>query len=272
MKKKQLFSNPAGITGVALLAVSALIFVVNPLLAATIAFFYILLCVTASFFPQTNFFLPVISRGQTGKNLVALTFDDGPAEPTTRQILDLLDKYLVKATFFVSGINALRYPEIIKDIISRGHSIGNHSLNHNPFLMLTSFNNLYREISDAQKILRKMGINTKAFRPPVGIVNPKLSPILDTLDMFCVTFSCRAFDAGNFHVKDLGSKILKKVKDDDIILLHDVPPRRKEDSEILLQEIERLLAGIIDKGLRIVPLADLINKEVMSNSKDLKNK
>ena len=272
MKRKQLFSSPAGITGIIFLAVSALIFVVNPLLAAAIALFYILLCVTASFFPQTNFLLPVISRGQTGKNLVALTFDDGPAEPTTRQILDLLDKYSVKATFFVSGINALRYPEIIKDIISRGHSIGNHSLNHNPFLMLTSFNNLYREISDTQKILRKMGINTKAFRPPVGIVNPKLSPIMDTLDMFCATFSCRAFDAGNFHVKDLGSKILKKVKDDDIILLHDVPPRRKEDSEILLQEIERLLAGIIDKGLRIVPLADLINKEVMSNNINLQKK
>jgi len=272
MKRKMLFSNPAVVTGIILLAGSALVFLVNPLLAAAIALFYILLCVTASFFPQTNFLLPVISRGQTGKNMVALTFDDGPAEPTTRQVLDLLDKYSVQATFFVSGINALRYPEIIKDIVSRGHSIGNHSLSHNPLLMLTSFNNLYREISDAQEVLRRMGISTRAFRPPVGIVNPKLSPILDKLGMFCVTFSCRAFDAGNFHVKDLGSKILKKVKADDIILLHDVPPRRKEDSEVLLPEIERLLAGIIAKSLRIVPLSDLINKEVMDNSKNLQKK
>ena len=272
MKRKQLFSNPAVVTGIIFLAGSALVFPFNPLLAAAIALFYILLCVTASFFPQTNFLLPVISRGQTGENMVALTFDDGPAEPTTRQILDLLDKYSVKATFFVSGINALRYPEIIKDIVSRGHSIGNHSLSHNPFLMLTSFNNLYREISALQEILRKMGINTRAFRPPVGIVNPKLSPILDKLGMFCVTFSCRAFDAGNLHVKDLASKILKKVKADDIIMLHDVPPRRKEDSAVLLPEIERLLAGIIAIGLRIVPLSDLINKEVMSNSKNLQKK
>jgi peptidoglycan-N-acetylglucosamine deacetylase len=264
MKRKLLFSNPAVVTGIILLAGSALVFVVNPLLAAAIALFYILLCVAASFFPQTNFLLPVISRGQTGGNMVALTFDDGPAEPTTRQILDLLDKYSVQATFFVSGINALRYPEIIKDIVSRGHSIGNHSLSHNPLLMLTSFNNLYREISAAQEILWKMGINTRAFRPPVGIVNPKLSPILDKLGMFCVTFSCRAFDAGNLHVKDLSSKILKKVKVDDIIMLHDVLPRRKEDSAVLLPEIERLLAGIIAKGLHIVPLSNLINKEVMS--------
>jgi peptidoglycan/xylan/chitin deacetylase (PgdA/CDA1 family) len=264
IKRKLLFSKPAVVTGIILLAGSALVFLVNPLIAAAIALFYILLCVTASFFPQTNFLLPVISCGQTGENMVALTFDDGPSEPTTRQILDLLDKYSVKVTFFVSGINALCYPEIIKDIVSRGHSIGNHSFSHNPFLMLTSFNNLYREIYAAQEVLRKMGINTWAFRPPVGIVNPKLSPILDKLGMFCVTFSCRAFDAGNFHVKDLASKILKKVKADDIILLHDVVPRRKEDSAVLLQEIERLLVEIIAKGLRIVPLSDLINKEVMS--------
>ncbi len=269
MKRKLLSSNPAVVTGIVLLAVSALVFAVNPLFAAAIALFYILLCVSACFLPQTNFLLPEISRGQTGKNLVALTFDDGPAEPTTRQILDLLDKYSVKATFFVSGINALRYPEIIKEIVSRGHSIGNHSFSHNPFLMLTNFNNLYREISMAQEILRKMGINTKAFRPPVGIVNPKLSPILDKLGMFCLTFSCRAFDAGNFHVKEIGSKILRKVKADDIILLHDVPPRRKEDSAFFLPEIERLLNGIIAKGLCIVPLADLINQEVMNRSDNL---
>jgi peptidoglycan/xylan/chitin deacetylase (PgdA/CDA1 family) len=264
MKKRLPLLNPAEASGIILLAVAALVYFVSPLMAATVAFFYILLCVFASFFPQTNFFLPVISRGSTRKNMVALTFDDGPSEPTTRQILDLLDKYSVKVTFFVSGINALCYPEIIKDIVSRGHSIGNHSFSHNPFLMLTSFNNLYREIYAAQEVLRKMGINTWAFRPPVGIVNPKLSPILDKLGMFCVTFSCRAFDAGNFHVKDLASKILKKVKADDIILLHDVVPRRKEDSAVLLQEIERLLVEIIAKGLRIVPLSDLINKEVMS--------
>lgn len=265
MTRKMLFSNPAVITGIALLAVSALVYAASPLLAAAIALFYVLLCVSACFFPQTNFLLPVVSRGQTGKNMVALTFDDGPAEPTTRQVLELLDNYSVKATFFVSAVNAARFPEIIKDIVSRGHSIGNHSLNHNPFLMLTGFNNLYREISIAQEILRKTGINTLAFRPPAGIVNPKLSPILNKLGMFCVTFSCRAFDAGNLHVKNLASKILKKVKADDIILLHDVPPRRKEDSEALLPEIELLLKGIIAKGLQIVPLAELINREVVSN-------
>ena len=262
MKNKLSSASPAQITGIILLTVAAAAFFINPLAAAAIALFYILLCVTASFFPQSNFFLPVTSRGNTGQNLVALTFDDGPAQSTTRQIIDLLDKYSVKATFFVSGANALSHPEIIREIIARGHTIGNHSFHHNPFVMLRSYNYLYQEIFRAQEVLRKMGIHTLVFRPPVGIINPKLAPILDKMGMFCVTFSCRAFDAGNRRVKNLGSRILKKVKADDIILLHDVPPRSKEDSVILLPEVEKILQGLVIKGLKIVPLSDLISRDI----------
>ena len=262
MKKRLPFWNPAQVIGIILLAFAAVAFFINSLLAVAVALFYILLCVTASFFPQSNFFLPVTSRGNTGQNLVALTFDDGPAQPTTRQIIDLLDKYSVKATFFVSGANALSHPEIIREIIARGHTIGNHSFNHNPFVMLRSYNYLYQEIFRAQEVLRKMGIHTLVFRPPVGIINPKLAPILDKMGMFCVTFNCRAFDAGNRRVKNLGSRILKKVKADDIILLHDVPPRRKEDSVILLSEIETILSGLTVKSLKIVPLSTLINRNI----------
>jgi peptidoglycan/xylan/chitin deacetylase (PgdA/CDA1 family) len=263
MKKKLPFWNPAQVTGIILLVVAATVSFINSLLAVAVALFYIILCIAASFFPRSNFFLPVISRGNTGQNLVALTFDDGPAQPTTRQIMDLLDKYSVKATFFVSGANALSYPEIIREIIARGHTIGNHSFNHNPLVMLRSYNYLYQEIFRAQEVLKKIGIHTLAFRPPVGIINPKLAPILDKMGMFCVTFSCRAFDAGNRRVKNLSSRILKKVKADDIILLHDVPPSSKENSVILLSEIETILTGLTVKGLKIVPLSTLINREVM---------
>ena len=262
---KKIFSrlNMAEATGITLLPIAAIVFFMNPRIAAAVAFLYILLCVLACFFPQTNFFLPVINRGNTGKNMVALTFDDGPSELITKQILDLLDKYSVKATFFVSGVNALRHPEIIRDIIIRGHAVGNHSYSHNPFLMLKSYRTLYREITEAQKVLQEMGIEALAFRPPVGIVNPKLPSVLDKLGMYCITFNCRAFDAGNFRVKDISKKVLKKVKADDIILLHDVPARQKKNNAVFLSEIDILLDGIVSKGLTIVPLSVLINKEIM---------
>jgi peptidoglycan/xylan/chitin deacetylase (PgdA/CDA1 family) len=262
MKNKFSFLSPAQITGIIFLSAAAIVFFFNSLLAIAIALFYILLCVAASFFPRSNFYLPVISRGNTGKNLVALTFDDGPAQPTTKQILELLDRYSVKATFFVSGVNALKHPDIIAEIIARGHTIGNHSFHHNPFLMLGSYNYLYQEVSKAQETLKKMGINTLAFRPPVGIINPKLPSVLNRQGMFCLTFSCYASDAGNRFIKNLSFKILKKVKADDIIVLHDVPPRGKEDSAFLLQEVEKILQGIIAKGLKVVPLAQLIGKAI----------
>jgi peptidoglycan/xylan/chitin deacetylase (PgdA/CDA1 family) len=262
LNKKLPFWSPAKITGITLLFFAAAVFFINSLLAAAVAFFYIVLCVAASFFPRSNFFLPVISRGNTGKNLVALTFDDGPAQPTTRQILELLDKYSVGATFFVSGANALKHPEIIREIIARGHAIGNHSFNHNPFLMLGSYNYLYQEIFRTQEVLEKMGINALAFRPPVGIISPKLPLVMDKLGMFCVTFNCRAFDAGNRRIKNLGSRILKKVKADDIILLHDVPSRSEEDNAIILSEMESVLQGLIIKDLKIVPLSTLIGRDI----------
>jgi peptidoglycan-N-acetylglucosamine deacetylase len=262
MKNKLMSASPAQITGIILLSVSAVVFFMNSLMAAAVALLYIILCVAASFFPQSNFFLPVISRGNTGENLVSLTFDDGPSHPTTRQIMALLDKYSVKATFFVSGANALKNQDIIREIIARGHAIGNHSFNHNPFLMLGSYHYLYQEIFRTQEVLKKMGVNTLAFRPPVGIISPKLPAVLDRLGMFCVTFNCRAFDAGNRRVKNLASRILEKVKADDIILLHDVPPSREKDNAVLLPEIERVLQGLMIKDLKIVPLSTLIGRDI----------
>ncbi len=264
MKNKSSSLSPAQITGIVFLSVAAAAFFINSWLAIVIALFYILLCVVASFCYRSSFYLPVISRGNTGKNMVALTFDDGPDEPTTRQILALLDKYAVKATFFVSGVNALKYPEIIKEIINRGHTIGNHSFHHNPFLMLGSYNYLYQEVLRAQEVLKKMGVNVLAFRPPVGIISPKLPQVLNKLGLFCVTFSCRAGDAGNRNIKNLSSRILKKVKADDIILLHDVNPHREKNSAALLTEIEKILKGLVDKCLRVVPITDLIGRDVMT--------
>jgi peptidoglycan/xylan/chitin deacetylase (PgdA/CDA1 family) len=267
MAVKKKIISPAQSMGIILLGAAVIIFFFNCYLAVAIAFFYIILCLAASFFPGTNFLTPVISRGTTGRKLVALTFDDGPTEPTTRQVLDLLDKYSMPATFFVTGANAVLRPDIIKEIIARGHMIGNHSFHHDPFLMLRSSRTIYQEISSTQETLLKIGVKTTAFRPPVGIVNPKLTPLLEKAGMYCVTFSCRAADAGNRRVKNISGKILRKIKSDDIILLHDVTPPRPEDTTVFLQEIEKLLSGLDSRGLKVAPLSSLIGRRVMNGDK-----
>jgi peptidoglycan/xylan/chitin deacetylase (PgdA/CDA1 family) len=163
----------------------------------------------------------------------------------------------------VSGANAARFPHLVGEMVRRGHSIGNHSMNHDPFLMLKSSRVLRREIVEAGNVLRKMGIEALAFRPPVGIVNPKLFPILKERGLFCVTFNCRARDAGNLRIRNLSDRILQKVKSDDIVLLHDRPPRSPEDHVVLWDEMEKTLAGIRARGLRIVPLSDLVDRDIM---------
>lgn len=262
--KKISLPDPAQIAGVIFLTVAIGVFFISSLLAVVIAFTYILLCILACFFPRTNFLGPVIGRGNTGKKMVALTIDDGPTGQLTIQMLELLDKYSVPATFFVSGINAERLPEVIRAIIAGGHTVGNHSFHHYPFLMLRSSAVMAKEISATQDILKAQGIRTFVFRPPVGIVNPGLFPILEKAGMSCVTFSCRAFDAGNRRMKNLSRRILKKVKGDDIILLHDALPRREEDQKILLKEMDHLLSSLTMKGFAVVPLSVLIGKEIMT--------
>ena len=101
------------------------------------------------------------------------------------------------------------------------------------------------------------------------LVNPRLAPVLEKVGIDCITFSCRALDAGNRRVENISRKILKKARLDDIILLHDKLPRRAEDAEILLSEIEAVLVGLAVRGLKVVPLSFLTGKEIMSPGSEI---
>jgi peptidoglycan/xylan/chitin deacetylase (PgdA/CDA1 family) len=134
--------------------------------------------------------------------------------------------------------------------------------------MLRSTKTLFREIASTHTTLTRFHISPAAFRPPVGITNPRLANVLQQLGLYCVTFTCRAFDAGIRSVRGLSGRILNKVKPDDIILLHDIRPGRDMTTEDFLQEVESILAGLKRKGLQVVPLAELIGKPVMLRIKD----
>jgi peptidoglycan/xylan/chitin deacetylase (PgdA/CDA1 family)/2-polyprenyl-3-methyl-5-hydroxy-6-metoxy-1,4-benzoquinol methylase len=223
---------------------------------------FIVICLVAPLFPGFSFFLPITSRGKSGKNTVSLTFDDGPDPEITPLVLDLLARHALKATFFVTGIGAERNPGIIRAILAGGHTIGNHSYSHSPFLMLKGGGTLRREIASAQAVLQEFGIVPLAFRPPVGVTSARLWRILLELGMFCVNFSCRAADMGNRRINGLSRRILAKAAPGDIILLHDVAPKGGTTDQ-LLGEFEAICTGLKLKGLEIVPLERLIGREVM---------
>ena len=253
--------SPADISGLVLFLVYLLL-LSDIRLAPVPLLAFLLACMIAPFQPRIGFFLPVVSRGRRGETGVALTFDDGPDPEITPRLLDLLDKHSIPATFFVTGERAARYPAIIRDILARGHSIGNHSFKQMPLLMLMGMRTLRREIESVQSELGRFGIVPLAFRPPVGITNSRLWRILREQGMYCVTFSCRVLDLGNRRIARLAARVLRAVSPGDIVALHDVaPPSGK--TEKLLEEFDTLIRGLKERELQVVPLARLIGKEVM---------
>jgi peptidoglycan/xylan/chitin deacetylase (PgdA/CDA1 family)/2-polyprenyl-3-methyl-5-hydroxy-6-metoxy-1,4-benzoquinol methylase len=228
---------------------------------------FVLLCCISPLFPRLSFYLPIVSRGRRGAKGVALTFDDGPDPKVTPQLLELLARHGATATFFVTGVRAERYPELIRAILAGGHALGNHSYSHSPFLMLKSAATLRREVASAQTVFRQFGIVPLVFRPPVGITGPRLWRVLLENGMFCLNFSLRARDMGNRRVNRLAEKLLARVAQRDIILLHEIAPRQGEVTQ-LLNEFSLLLEGLKERGLEVVPLAQLIGKKVMQIGPD----
>ncbi len=240
---------------------AVLLFFFSPILAAIPLFFFLLLCFVAPFFSGYGFFLPVISRGKKDIKAVSLTFDDGPSPSSTPILLELLARHKLQATFFVVGENVIRYPELIADIITQGHTIGNHSWSHDYFLMLRSHRRLQEDIHNTQEVLKKLGVQPLVFRPPVGIIGPRLGAALAREGLITVTYSCRALDRGNRNIANLSQKILKKLQPGDIIMLHDLPPYQKDKFLYWQQELDHLFTGL-QQNVDVVPLGQIIQAPV----------
>jgi peptidoglycan-N-acetylglucosamine deacetylase len=249
--------------GAAAIVFAAFLALLNPFYAVIPLALFITLCLAAPFFPDWQLFLVSVMQGEKSKNGVALTFDDGPAPETTPVILEMLNRHGINATFFVIGEKAVLYPELIRKIIENGHAIGNHTMGHDVFIMLKGRARLEKEIAGCQGVLAGFGIKALIFRPPAGIVNPGLGPVLSRLGLYCVMFSRRGKDFGNRRIDDISRNILKGVKDGDIIMLHDREPAQNATVSELVRQMEEAIEGIGKKGLAFLPLEKLIGRKVM---------
>lgn len=235
---------------------------IAPSLAILPLSLFLLACLGAPFLPRSSFFLPVISSAAPGTQGIALTFDDGPFPASTPLLLELLARHSLPATFFVTGRNAAAHPELIQAIVAHQQTIGNHSFRHDNLLMLRTTRTLHKDIRTTQDILATLGIRPLLFRPPVGITNPRLGPVLARLGLQAVTFSCRINDRGNRNIEHLAARVLRHLRPGQILLLHDNPPRNKHHSDLWLRELDSLFS-CLRRTHRVLPLADLINTPVM---------
>jgi peptidoglycan/xylan/chitin deacetylase (PgdA/CDA1 family) len=156
---------------------------------------------------------------------IFLTFDDGPEPGMTEQVLDLLDTFGVKATFFVIAEKAQKYPNLLREVQRRGHSIGNHSLDHRFSRYFKGHEAMLSWISDSEKIISDLlGEATIGFRPPWGMRTPVLSRVLEQLQMPTILWNTRFYDAVFPWTPKKALESIREAESGAIVLLHDRQP------------------------------------------------
>lgn len=149
---------------------------------------------------------------------IALTFDDGPSLKWTPRLLDGLKKRDVKATFFLIGMYAVQYPQIVERMDREGHLIGNHTYHHVQ-LNLEDDEHMHREIEDTDKVIYLItGKHTAFVRPPFGIWDEKIEEEMQVLP---VMWTIDPLDWTTENTDQIVEKVVTKARDGDIILLHD---------------------------------------------------
>lgn len=183
---------------------------------------YILFLLIVSTNIKLNFFVRAHNRIPNElERRVALTFDDGPVE-NTLEILNVLDKYNVKASFFCIGRNIEKNPDIFRAVLEKGHFIGNHSFSHTRKMGFLSSKKIIKEIKDCDEICEKVaGVRPKTFRPPFGVINPKTQKALLETKHVVIGWNVRSYDAVLSSPDYILKRILKRIKPGDVILLHD---------------------------------------------------
>lgn len=228
------------------------------LLFLIIAFFHIPAFIYGIIEIQNGFFCNAHCHNKKRTKECALTFDDGPDPSFTPQILDLLDKYNFKATFFVVAKKAQEHPELVMECLKRGHCIACHDLDHKVTANFRMYKGMFREIGEAQKIIGEIiGKKPRLYRPPVGLTNPHLRGALRDLDMECIGWSGSVRDGGNRFPKTF-KHLPELARPGSVILLHDTLPVNNT-SGIYLEHLEKLFIRIREKELSAVTVDSLFD-------------
>jgi peptidoglycan/xylan/chitin deacetylase (PgdA/CDA1 family) len=192
---------------------------------------------------------------------VSLTFDDGPDPEVTPRVLDLLDRHQAKASFFCIGEKATAYPDIVKEIVRRGHSVENHSHCHSRAYAFCGIFRFKRDVETAQTIIA--GITGRApqfFRAPVGLRSPLLDPVLARCGLHYVTWTRRGFDAIHRDPERVLQRLAGGLAAGDILVLHDCGYSRTRDgTPVVLSVLPELLDRIKAQGLKSVTLSAALN-------------
>lgn len=225
------------------------------LLIAILLLLYLGILILGSTLIQFNFYFTSLNKGLTNKKQIALTFDDGPDEEFTAQVLNTLNNHNMKATFFCIGKKAELHSELLKRMDKDGHLIGNHSYTHANLFSLFTPAKMIKELKLTNNIINKqIGKTPKLFRPPFGVTNPTIGKAIRDTKLLAVGWNLRSFDTSRSPEKVL-KKIKNKLKSGDVILFHD---NRKNTPQILAS----LLPWLIESQFEVIGLDELFKIDV----------
>lgn len=184
---------------------------------------------------------------------VALTIDDGPDPEVTPAVLDLLDAAGARATFFCIAERAERHPQLVREIVRRGHSVQNHTHAHSHRFSLLGPRGFAREIEAAQRVLAGLtGEAPRFFRAPAGLRNPFLAPVLHRLGLTLASWTRRGYDTRERDPQRVLQRLARGLAAGDILLLHDGHcARDAQGRPIILAVLPALLAEL--RGRALVP-------------------
>ena len=206
------------------------------------------LCLLLSTLP----ILPVRAEESTGAPRVALTFDDGPHPGRTKRILALLDRYSVKATFFILGCNAEYYPEPLALAVAAGHETEDHSCDH--VTRGKTALELENSITKTARIIEQAsGRSPRFFRPPEGKCTPELNEALSVLGYESVFWTVDSRDWTGKPADAIARDVLKTVCDGDILLFHDYTC----PGENTLHALEKIIPALLSRGYRFVTVEEM---------------
>ena len=212
----------------------------------------------AGLWPQSALLGPTLARlppAAQQRGEICLTFDDGPDALVTPRVLDLLDTHRAKASFFCIGERAACLPQLVAEIERRGHSVENHSHRHSWLFACFGLHRLQRDVGAAQEAIAAAARVPQFFRPPIGLRNILLDPVLARYGLRCVAWTRRARDGVRVDPTRALARLTTRLSAGDILLLHDTAPAGVASARApVLEILPPLLAEIRARNLHAVTL------------------
>ena len=196
-----------------------------------------------------------------GSRLMALTYDDGPNDPYTWRLMEVLESHGVKATFFLIGQFVQQKPEIARALVDAGHAIGSHTWDH-PNLIFRSTSGVRRQLVQAQKaIIDATGIEPNSFRPPFGGRRPASLRAVRAFGLLPVMWNVTCYDWKAKSAGEIVAHAERQIRGGDVVLLHDGGYRRMgADRSPTVEASDRILTRYQVEGYEFVTIPRMMEK------------